>query len=114
MPRGGRRSGAGRKKVERPTNTAVALNVLHRAQAEQLWHRIIAVELARINHAPKIASTAGLRDTLKYLECRAYGNCTDNVNHMHDKPIDLNVTLSMAEIVREVRERKAQYERSRS
>ena len=36
--------------------------------------------------------TEPLRTTLKYLECRAYGNPTETVNHLHDKPIDLTVT----------------------
>lgn len=41
------------------------------------------------------------------------GTAVRNLNHMHDKPIDLNVTVSMAEIVRQVRLRKQEYERNR-
>jgi hypothetical protein len=54
-----------------------------------------------------------LTNLLRYLEDRAYGRPVDTVNHLHDKPIDLNVTVSMAEIVRKVRQRKQEYERSR-
>lgn len=48
-----------------------------------------------------------------YLYDQAKGRAVDTVNHVHDKPIDLNVNLSMAEVIREVRQRKLEYERSR-
>ena len=54
-----------------------------------------------------------LTNLLRYLEDRAYGRPVDTVNHLHDKPIEMNVNVSIAEIVRKVRERKEQYERSR-
>lgn len=54
-----------------------------------------------------------LTNVLRYLEDRSLGTPVDTVNHLHDKPIDLNVNLSVAEVVREVRERKEAYERSR-
>ena len=111
--RGGKRDGAGRRKVERPTDSGVAARVLAKVDAENQWTRIITVERARIDADPQKASTAALRETLKYLECRHLGNCTDNVNHMHDKPLEINATLTISEIVREVRERKEKYERSR-
>jgi hypothetical protein len=41
------------------------------------------------------------------------GKAIQTVNHVHDKPIDMNVSISMAEVVREVRQRKAAYERTR-
>lgn len=41
------------------------------------------------------------------------GLAVRTINHLHDKPIDLNVNVSISEIVRKVRERKEQYERSR-
>jgi hypothetical protein len=56
---------------------------------------------------------AGARETRRYLWDRRDGHAVRNINHIHDKPLDLNVTVSMAEIVREVRQRKQNYERSR-
>jgi hypothetical protein len=55
----------------------------------------------------------GGRETRRYLWDRRDGHAVRNINHIHDKPLDLNVTVSMAEIVREVRQRKQNYERSR-
>ena len=52
-------------------------------------------------------------DTRKYWYDKRDGKAIHTVNHLHDKPIDVNVNVSIAEIVRKVRERKEQYERSR-
>lgn len=59
-------------------------------------------------------SVIPLSTMLRYLEDRAFGRPVDTVNHLHDKPIEMNVNLSMAQVVREVRERKQAYERSRA
>ncbi|MCU1338829.1 MAG: hypothetical protein JWO19_4410 [Bryobacterales bacterium] len=53
-------------------------------------------------------------DVRKYLTDKRDGKAVQTVNHVHDKPIDLNVNVSIAEIVRKVRQRKQEYERSRS
>lgn len=141
MPPGGKREGAGRKKAERPTNANVAQKVLNQAKAEKLWMDLIELERKRLGLAVKdhkhhmvwrkswgvyACSDCGYqpeRDTsfsiipltnlLRYLEDRAYGRPMDTVNHLHEKPIEMNVNLSMAEIVRKVRLRKQEYERSR-
>ena len=131
MTRGGARAGAGRKKQERPTNANVATRVLAAAKAEQLWLSLIDLERRRLginktgelSVAEKGAITEGdyqgkfsiipLTNLLRYLEDRAYGRPVDTVNHLHDKPIEMNVNVSIAEIVRKVRERKELYERSR-
>ena len=131
MPPGGKRAGAGRKKQERPTNANVATRVLAAAKAEQLWLSLIDLERRRLginktgelSVAEKGAITEGdyqgkfsiipLTNLLRYLEDRAYGRPVDTVNHLHDKPIEMNVNVSIAEIVRKVRERKELYERSR-
>lgn len=141
MPPGGKREGAGRKKSERPTNANVAQKVLNQAKAEKLWMDLIELERKRLGLAVKdhkhrmvwrkswgvyACSDCGYqpdRDTsfsiipltnlLRYLEDRAYGRPMDTVNHLHEKPIEMNVNLSMAEIVRKVRLRKQEYERSR-
>ena len=132
MPPGGKRAGAGRKKQERPTNANVATRVLAQARAEQLWLSLIDLERRRLginktgelSVAEKGAITEGdyqgkfsiipLTNLLRYLEDRAYGRPMDTVNHLHDKPIEMNLTVKMSELIREVRERKQQYERNRS
>ncbi len=59
-----------------------------------------------------LVSTAGYDQFNKLLD-RKLGKAVQTVNHVHDKPIDLNVNVSIAEVVRRVRERKQEYERSR-
>src|SRR5215469_2657090 len=49
----------------------------------------------------------------KYLWDRHSGKAVDTVNHIHDKPLDVNVTVSFAELVRKIRQRKEEYERNR-
>lgn len=121
----------GRPKSDRPTNANVAQKVLAQAKAEQLWMSIIELERRRLginkdgtlSEKQKDAidgpdyqgrfSILPLVNTLRYLEDRAWGRPVDTVNHLHDKPIEMNVNVSIAEIVRKVRERKENYERSR-
>lgn len=50
----------------------------------------------------------------KYLWDRRDGKPVDTVNHLHDKPIDVNLNVSISETIRKVRERKLEYERSHS
>lgn len=50
-------------------------------------------------------------ETRKYLYDKAKGKAVVTVNHLHDKPIELNVNHSMSEIVRKVRLRKEEYAR---
>ena len=121
----------GRPKSQRPTNANVATKVLAQAKSEQLWGSLIELERRRlgINKDGTLSekekgaidgpdyqgrfSILPLVNTLRYLEDRAYGKPVDTVNHLHDKPIEMNVNVSIAEIVRKVRERKENYERSR-
>lgn len=42
-------------------------------------------------------STIPLTNILKYLEDRHFGRPVDTVNHMHDKPLEVNATLSLGE-----------------
>lgn len=126
--RGGKREPAegkklGRPKSGRPTNSAVAGRVLAQAKAEILWLSLIELEKKRLGIGdngkllplPKGAIDCGvyrgnfsiipLTNLLRYLEDRHYGRCVDTVNHLHDKPIDLNVTLSLAEAIQKARKR---------
>jgi hypothetical protein len=107
--RGGKRQGAGRKKQERPTNAACASRVLAKAKAEQLWLDMIDLEKRRLGLDGKQAekgaidgpdyqgkfSIIPLTNLLRYLEDRAYGRPMDTVNHLHDKPLEVNATLEL-------------------
>lgn len=108
----------GRPKLERPTNANVASKVLAQAKAEILWLAMIDLERRRlgINKDGSLSekekgaidgpdyqgkfSIIPLTNLLRYLEDRAYGRPVDTVNHLHDKAIDLNVTLSLGEGMR--------------
>jgi hypothetical protein len=121
----------GRPKKERPTNANVATRVLAQAKAETLWLTIIELERRRLginkdgslSVAEKGAidgpdyqgkfSIIPLTTVLRYLEDRAYGRPVDTVNHLHDKPVDLNVTLSLGEGMRLAMQKAEERVRSR-
>lgn len=101
---------------------ALAQGVLDEARSKQLWLSLIAIErerlgldeLGRIIPVKKDKdgnvidgpdyqgkfSVIPLVNLLRYLEARAYGNPMDTVNHLHDKPIELNATLTLGEGMR--------------
>ena len=111
MAYGGARKGAGRKKKdERLVDANVARRIKAQVKAEELWVELVGLAVAKARQTGK---TGELRQALEYLDDRDLGRPVDTVNHLHDKPIEMNVNLSIAEIVRKVRERKEQYERSR-
>jgi hypothetical protein len=66
------------------------------------------------DYALHLLLTVSGYDQFNKLLDRKLGKPVQTVNHLHDKPIQHEVTLSMAEIVRKVRQRKQEYERSRS
>ena len=109
----------GRPKAERATNTGVAQRVLKEIRAEQLWLSLVELEKNRLGigaraqllqRATEISAGAisgpdypgrfsilPLVNLLRYLEDRAYGRPMDTVNHLHDKPVQMDVTLSLGE-----------------
>ena len=108
----------GRPKQERPTNTNVASKVLKEAKAEELWMDLINLEKRRLGLIPGNEgkgvtdgeyrgnfSIIPLTNLLRYLEDRAYGRPVDTVNHLHDKPIDVNLTVSLADEIQKARKR---------
>ena len=131
MARGGARTGAGRKKQERPTNANVAQKVLTQAKAEQLWGSLIDLERRRlgINKDGSLGerqkdaidgpdyqgkfSIIPLTNLLRYLEDRAYGRPMDTVNHLHDKPLEVNATLTLGEGMRLAMQKAEERVRSR-
>lgn len=119
----------GRKKSERPTNANVAARILAQAKVERLWLELIELEKERLalNVAP-IPDTAiagpfsrwhanvsiiPLVNLLRYLEDRAYGRPVDTVNHLHDKPIEVNATLTLGEGMRLAMQKADERVRSR-
>ncbi len=120
---GGKREGAGRHKRDcscenckakygsRPLDGNLARNIKAKIDAEAKW--LLVVQLAT-EKAQRTGNTADLRHALEVLDNRDLGNTVDTVNHMHDKPMEMTVTVKMSELIREVRERKLQYERNRS
>jgi len=108
----------GRPKSTRPTNANVAARVLAQAKAEQLWLSMIDLERRRLglnkdgslSEKEKGAITGPdyqgrfsiipLINLLHYLEDRAFGRAVQTVNHLHDKPLEVNHTLTLGEGMR--------------
>lgn len=110
MPRGGKRDGAGRRKQERLVDGNVARRIKGQVKAEALW---VETVLIAANKARSTGHTADLRQCLEYLDDRDLGRCVDTVNHLHDKPVDLNVTLSLGEGMRLAMQKAEERVRSR-
>lgn len=100
--RGGKRTPGdgkkiGRPKTSRPVDGNVARKIKARVKAEDLWVQCIALAYKK---ARETGNTADLRNALEYLDNRDLGNTVDTVNHLHDKPIEVNATLSLGEGMR--------------
>ena len=54
-----------------------------------------------------------LTNLLRYLEDRAYGRPMDTVNHLHDKPLEVNATLTLGEGMRLAMQKAEERVRSR-
>lgn len=103
---GGKRSGAGRhprgcncekckaKAGSRPVDANLARKIKAKIDAEKKWLKVI--ELAE-KKADTTLNTADLRNALEYLDNRDLGNTVDTVNHLHNKPLQVNATLSLGE-----------------
>jgi hypothetical protein len=102
MPRGGKRENAGRRKSERPVDGNFARKLKAKIKAEQLY--LFAVKTA-YEKAKETGNTADLVKLLMYLDDRDLGRPVDTVNHLHDKPIEMNVSLSLSEAVQKARKR---------
>lgn len=111
---GGKRTGAGRhkrdcscekckeKRGSRPIDGGLARRIKAKIKAEEKWLRIIVVETQLMEMQGK---TEPLKRSLIYLDARDLGNPADTVNHVHDKPLELNVTMSLAEAIQKARKR---------
>lgn len=106
MGRGGKRAGAGRKAKPKTSFApkAQSVEVLGKLGGEHqgkklptendLWLTLLVAQDLRIR-----------LDALRYLTDRRDGRAVQTVNHLHDKPIEHNITFSIAEKLREARER---------
>lgn len=125
MAKGGGRSGAGRHKRDcdcakcqtkqaavgsRPTDANLARKLKAKIKAEARWLEILSSEIELMR---KTGKTSPLKKTLIYLDDRDLGVPIHTVNHLHDKPIQVEATVKISEIIREVRERKEKYERGK-
>ena len=91
--------------MQRSTSPNVAERVLRETRAELLWTEIIHTDVKTMRTTGK---TAPLRESLKSLECRAYGDPVHNLNHMHDKPVELTGNFSISLTLKKARERVMQ------
>jgi hypothetical protein len=116
MPRGGKRPNAGRK--ARPTipleaNKRIATDVLAMVGYD-IGHKRPdkngkgGCDCERCTWFELLHESGDMRlrfDVLKYLTDRRDGKAVQTVNHVHDKPIEMNVTVSLAESVQKARKR---------
>jgi hypothetical protein len=126
--RGGKRANAGRKKRERPPEQIDARGTQGQNRAARIIDQLNEAPKGKYNADSKTWSgdsyeiqrfrqlddSSQSLDLRKWLYDKADGKAVQTVNHLHDKPIEMNVNVSMAELVRKVRQRKQDYERSRS
>lgn len=98
MAHGGKRPNAGRKakaKADLPTvNKTVAAEILAKADEVEAWLELLNAPDLRLRF-----------DVRKYLTDKRDGKAVQTINHLHDKPIEVNHTFSIAEKLREARER---------
>ena len=111
---GGARTGAGRHKRDcdcekcikkhgvRPVDGNLARKIKAKIKAEEKWVLVITLATAK---AERTENTADLRNALEYLDNRDLGTCVDTVNHLHDKPIEMNVKLSYIDVIERARKR---------
>lgn len=110
MPRGGKRTPSAGKKLGRPKQERVvdgnfARKLKAQIKAEKLW--VFAAQQA-FNKAKATGNSADLVRILMYLDDRDLGRPVDTVNHLHDKPLEVNMTVSLAEAIQKARKRAAE------
>ena|ERR1035438_2860717 len=115
MPRGGKREAKDGKKIGRPKSTRpvdgnVARKIKAKIDAEKCW--LFAAKVA-LKKAQETGNTADLVRILEYLDNRDLGNTVDTVNHLHDKPLEVNATLTLGEGMRLAMEKAEQRVRAR-
>lgn len=120
MPRGGSRKNAGRKRKLIADVGAVLPSAVPDKNAAALLIEALHAPASKSDSAELLGwrvmwDAADLRirlDVRKYLYDKRDGKPVQTINHLHDKPIEMNVNVKLSEIIREVRERKLEYERA--
>lgn len=118
MPRGGKRDGAGRRQLQAESaglaapKKAFATEILESLGKDIGHEKDCLCEKCLWRKDAQQPGAAG-RPAREYLWDRRDGKTISNVNHIHDKPIEMNVNVKLSEIIRQIRERKRDYERNR-
>jgi len=112
----------GRPKATRPVDGNLARKIKAKVHAEQLWVSLVMLECKRLGIDPETGkllaaelkhdekgnvisgpdyqghfSIIPLTNLLRYLDDRDLGRPVDTVNHVHDKPLDVNVNVTLRE-----------------
>ena len=118
MPRGGARPNSGPKakpKAPGVKDKDFAAKVMARI-GKPGW-RITNIDDVHSDEDYAIFLVSDPRSGGTYFEAyreKRDGMAVRNLNHMHDKPIQHEVTVTISETVRKIRERRLEYERSRT
>lgn len=103
---GGARVGAGRKKREAPVEIIDGRTVTGKDHAQQLIDQLNADYDPKKPESIEVAGWRRLWDSLdkrialetrRYLYDKAKGKAVVTVNHLHDKPIEHTMTVSLSE-----------------
>lgn len=90
MAKGGARAGAGRKpkpKIDLPAvDKTMAGAILAKSDEEKAWIELLGASDWRLRF-----------DVRKYLTDKRDGKAVQTINHLHDKPIELDIQLSLGE-----------------
>lgn len=112
--KGGKRPGAGRKKREAPVEFIDGRTVTGKDHAQWLIDQLNGLYDPKKLETIEVAGWRRLWDSLdkrialetrRYLYDKAKGKAVITVNHLHDKPIEHNVTLSLSERFRTAMEK---------
>ena len=107
MPRGGKRPNSGPKpkpKTPDVRDKGCAAHIL--AALNRPAHSGDSFEVQRFR-AIDNAGVGPSLDLRKYLYDKRDGKAVHTVNHLHDKPIEMNVTFSLSDRIKRARERAA-------
>jgi hypothetical protein len=113
--RGGARTGAGRKKRETPAKIDArstegqnrASRIIAALNQEPNPKKPDSYEIKKFR-AIDDASVGDSLDLRKWLYDKADGKAVQTINHLHDKPIEVNATLSLGEGMRIAMEKAEQ------
>lgn len=111
MPRGGKREPGPGKRQGRPPKPPLE-PVTDKNAASRLVNSLNSVPTKLDD--PEVAGWRGLWDSMnagirldarKYLYDKRDGKAVHTVNHLHDKPIEMNVNVTLSEAIQKARKR---------